>query len=361
MLGRSSSLPGKMMTDRSFVIGGGDWGQNVNETLLNQIVGVTPTWDNPLEHVERQLLRLPLDALKQFEPVVGGDFGSETSAVTTIMGALKQKPDLLKFFKDVINNLVNGWQGLIEGDWDFLDIYATMEQIAAAIATLNSDVAALFAGGSDGISETENFGQYPDGGPGSKWVTWHKGLAAETISIKDGKMWLFCFPLATRSGWAKYVAEDTGTDYQRVGAVFASKPQTGLFNATAYNYIMGRVAQMGSTDTTATFVFAKLGAKTAEIGVNIRGTETILKAAPTFNFNPAAAYTLQCGVKGVNGAADAPYTFRLFEGSIQILEAIDSSKISFVGSTHRYTGLAFANANALQSGKVAQFVMFDSK
>jgi hypothetical protein len=66
-------------------------------------------------------------------------------------------------------------------------------------------------------------------------------------------------------------------------------------------------------------------------------------------------------VKGVNGAADAPYTFRLFEGSIQILEAIDSSRISFVGSTHRYTGLAFANASALQSGKVAQFVMFDSK
>jgi hypothetical protein len=51
----------------------------------------------------------------------------------------------------------------------------------------------------------------------------------------------------------------------------------------------------------------------------------------------------------------------LFEGSTQILEAIDSSKISFVGSTHRYTGLGFANANALQSGKVAQFVMFDSK
>jgi hypothetical protein len=349
------------MSDGSYVIGGGDWGQNVNETLLNQIVGVTPTWDAPLEQVERQLLRLPLDALRQFEPVLGGDFGGETSAVTTIMGALKTKPDLLKFFKDIINNIVDGWQGLVEGDWDFLDIYATMEQIAAAIATLNSDVAALFAGGADGISKTENFNLYPDGGPGSKWETWHKGLAAETIEIKDGKMWLFCFPLATRTGWAKYVAEDTGTDFQRVGVVFQAKPQTGLFNQTAFNYIMGRVAKMGNTDTTATFVFAKLGAKSAEIGVNIRGTETIFKKAGSFNFNPAASYTLQCGVKGVNGAADAPYTFRLFEGGTQILEAIDTSRISFVGPNHRYTGLAFANTNALQSGKAAQFVMFDSK
>jgi hypothetical protein len=63
----------------------------------------------------------------------------------------------------------------------------------------------------------------------------------------------------------------------------------------------------------------------------------------------------------VNGAADAPYTFRLFEGGTQILEAIDTSRISFVGPNHRYTGLAFANTNALQSGKAAQFVMFDSK
>jgi len=354
------SYPLRLLMSRVGV-GPGDWGQNVNETLLNQLVGVTPSWENPLEIVERQLLRLPLEALRQFEPVVGGDYSSEISAVTSIMGALKTKPDLLKWFKDIINNIVNGWQGLFNGSWDFFDVYATMEQVAAAIASLNSDVAALFAGGSEGVNKTENFNQYPNGGPGSKWQTWHKGLAAETIEIKDGKMWLFCFPLATRFGWAKYVLDDTGTDYQRVGVVFGSKPQTGLFNATAYNYIMGRVAQMGNTESTSTFVFAKLGANTAEIGVNIRGTETILKKAPVFNFNPAAFYMLQCGVKGTGGVADSPYTFRLFEGSTQILEAVDTSRISFVGATHRYTGLAFANSNALQSGKVAQFVMFDSK
>jgi hypothetical protein len=66
-------------------------------------------------------------------------------------------------------------------------------------------------------------------------------------------------------------------------------------------------------------------------------------------------------VKGTGGAADAPYTFRLFEGGTQILEAIDTGRISFVGPVHRYTGLAFSNAGALQSGKAAQFVMFDSK
>jgi hypothetical protein len=350
------------MSDGSYVIGGGgDWNQNLDETILGQLVGITPNWDSPLEQVERQLLRLPLDALKQFEPFSGGDFGDGISAVTSIMGALKTRPDFLKFFKDIINNIVDGWQGLVEGDWDFFDIYATMEEIAAAISTLNSDVAALFAGGADGVSQTENFNLYPNGGPGSKWQTWHKGLAAETIEIKDGKMWLFCFPLATRYGWARYVLDDTGTDFQRVGVVFGSKPQTGLFGQTAYNYLMGRVSKTGNTEDTATFVFAKLGAKSAEIGVNIRGNETILRKANTFNFNPAAAYTLQCGVKGTGGVADAPYTFRLFEGGTQILEGIDTGRISFLGATHRYTGLSFANASALQSAKAAQFVMFDSK
>jgi hypothetical protein len=95
--------------------------------------------------------------------------------------------------------------------------------------------------------------------------------------------------------------------------------------------------------------------------VNIRGNETILKKANTFNFNPAASYTLQCGVKGTGGVADAPYSFRLFEGGTQIIEGIDTGRVSLLGANNRYTGLSFANASALQSGKAAQFVMFDSK
>lgn len=354
------------MTDRSFVIGGvgpGDWGQSVNETLLNQLVGVTPSWDNPLEGVERQLMKLPLDALKQFEPVIDGDFESETSAVTSIMDALIGKPNLLKIIKDIINAIVGGWSGTIDPDdlWDPFNVYVTMEEINAALALLNAQINDFAVNNNNGTFATENFNQYPNGSPGPKWMTWHEGLAAETISIKDARMWLFCFPLATRHGWAKFNDKESLTDYQRVSAVFGSKPASGLFNQTAFNYLLGRVSKLGNTPDSTTHVFAKLGAKSASIGVNIRGTETILKSVPSFNFNAAANYTLQCGVRGQNGAPDQPRTFRLFEGNNQILEALDPTGLSFVGSTHRYTGLGFSNASALQSGKVASFVMFDSK
>ena len=366
------------MSDRSYVIGGvgpGDWGQNVNETLLTQIVGPSPTPVDTIGQIERHFMRMPLEALQVFEPFIpgarSGDFTNTQSAVETIMNTIIDNPlnggvqgavlDLLDKIKEIINSIVNGWQGTPDGQWDPFNVYITMEEIAAAFGLLQSQINEFAIGGNNGVAVTENFNQYPNGGLGSKWISWHEGLAAETISIKDARMWLFCFPLATRHGWAKYTDKETLTDYQRVSAVFGSKPASGLFNQTAFNYLMGRVAKLGDTPTTTTHVFAKLGANQAHIGVNIRGTETILKSAPSFSFNPAANYTLQCGVKGKDGAPDQPRTFRLFEGNNQILEAFDPTGLSFVGNTHRYTGLGFSNASALQSAKVASFVMFDSK
>ena len=358
------------MSDKPWVLGGvgpGDWGQDVNETLLNSLVGSNPTWDRPLEQVERHLLRMPLDALRVFEPFLPGtraaDFGSSQSAVTAIMGALTRRPDFLEKIREVINNIVNGWQGNSE-QWDPFNVFVTMEEIAQAFDMIQTQINEFAVGGTAGVAVSENFSTYPNGGPGGRWTTWHKGLAAETIQIKDGKLWLYCFPLAERYGWAKYNAVEMLTDYQRVSAVFATKPATGGLQGklTAFNYLMGRVAKLGDTPDSTTHVFAKLGSNQAHIGVNIRGVETLLKSAPVFNFNPAANYTLQLGVKGATPAQDAPRTFRLWEGqSNLILEAFDPTNISFVGSTHRFTGVGFGNENALQSARIASFVAFDSK
>lgn len=366
------------MTEKSYVIGGvgpGDWGQNVNESLLTQLVGPSPTPFDTIGQIERHFMRMPLEALQVFEPFIPGarsaDFSNIQSAVETIMNTIIDNPlnggvqgavlDLLNQIKEIINSIVNGWQGTPDGVWDPFNVYITMEEIANAFNLLQIQISEFAVGGADGVSATETFSDYLNGGLGSKWVSWHEGLAAETISIKDARMWLFCFPLATRHGWAKYTNKETLTDYQRVSAVFGSKPQTGLFNQTAFNYLLGRVAKTGDSPTATTHVFAKLGANSASIGVNIRGTETILKSVPSFSFNPAANYTLQLGVKGKDGAPDQPRTFRLFEGGNQIIEAFDPTNISPVGAGNRFTGLGFSNASALQSAKVASFVMFDSK
>lgn len=365
------------MSDGSFLIGGGDWGQTINETILSQLVGSTLDPDRPLEQMERALLRMPVEALRTFEPFLpnarAAAFSSKQGAVQAIMDALLPGPltqgvldsvqDLLDRIKEIISNIVTGWVGIDIGTgvWDPLNVHITTQEIAQAIQSLNAQIQEFLSGNNNGVAVTENFNVYPDGGLGTKWATWHTGIGAETIEIKNGRMQLFCFPFTTRRGWARYRSKATDTDYQRVGVVFGSKPMAGLFNATSYNYIVGRLSSQFDSDSTSTMCFAKLGAGQAQIGCRNRGTETIFKTESKFNFNPAASYFLQCGVKGQNGQPDAPFTFRLWEGANLVTEAVDSGQVSFVGTNHRFGGVGFSNDNALQSANVASFTMFDSK
>jgi len=358
--------------DGSYVIGGANWGQDSNETLLNQLVGGYPTPDNPFFQIEQHLLRMPIEALRVFQPFIPGaraaDFNNQQSAAETVIGTFFQNggkgglfQDLTDKIQEVIDNLFDGWIGndIGTGGSNPTNVHVTSDQIRESIQKLNDKYNELIAANNNGV--VENFGTYPNGGLGPKWVSWHSGLAAETISIKDGFMYLLQFPLVLlgRKGFTRYKDKSTTSDYQRIGCAFASAPQQGL-SQNAGNYMLGRVSSQFDTNVTSTYVWAKIEVNKCSIGCttisNGQPLETTFSTSQKFRFSPGSAYWFEVGDK----AANDPYTFRLFRDSVEELKGVDTNRKSFVGSTHRFTGLGFDNP-LLQSGKISSFVMFDSK
>lgn len=87
--------------DGAFVIGSG-FGQGYTESLVRSMFKVpSPSISSALEVMRTELLKLPLEALKVFEPLVPDvledTFGTVVSAVDAIMGALTDGPLWLKF------------------------------------------------------------------------------------------------------------------------------------------------------------------------------------------------------------------------------------------------------------------------
>ena len=119
--------------DGAFVIGSG-FGQGYTESLVRSMFEVpSPTISSALEVMRTELLKLPLEALKFFEPmipdVLEGAFGTVVSAVDAIMGALTDGPLWLKLaeWKAFLSALV--------GDAD-----ATVQQAVDAIIAVGQQV-----------------------------------------------------------------------------------------------------------------------------------------------------------------------------------------------------------------------------
>jgi hypothetical protein len=360
------------MTTPEFIVGNGDWNQNINETLLTQLTGAAPTPDQPIRQIERHLMRMPLEALQVFLPFIPGarsaDFSTQQGAVETIMGTVVENPlnqgvqdaveDLLDRLYQIINNLRNGWLGYEIGSevWDPFDVHVTADEMRKAFTSLQLQLQELAA---SGTGTTENFGTYPNGAVGPKWATWHKGLATETIAINNGSMYLLQFPLVllNRQGWARYKERQAGSDYHRVGAVFSSQPVSSIFGGTSYNYLLARVSPNFDTPDTSAYTWGKIGANQCVIGCTTNGgTETTFASNDKFKFAPGSSYWLEAGDK----AKGDPYTFRLYQDSQVILTGVDTNKKSFVGNNFRYCGLGFDNPT-LQSARVSSFAMLDSK
>jgi hypothetical protein len=361
----------------SYVIGGGDWGQNVDEAMLQEMIGFLPTPDAPLEQMSRHLLRAPVEALRVFEAFLPStksvDFSTQQTAVEAIMGTIGNNPmnqgvldgigGVLDKLGKAINNLIEGWLGIdLDGSsepWDPMNLHSTTQEIANAIAALNAQFNIFIAGQSTGNKATENFASYPNGNIGSKWSAWYRGLSSQTLAINNGKMELPLVFLQDRYARVRYTGVATKTDYQRVGVAFGGKPQQSLFGQSGANYIIGRLNNP-DTDLASEFCFFKLDATSVSFGYWWRNATYIVKTDTKFQFNPAVAYWGEFGVPGVGGAADAPYTFRLYAGTVQVFEAIDAARGSVMGSLNRWTGMGFDNPT-VASASVVSFAMLDTK
>ena len=365
--------------DGAFQIGGG-WGQDLEEsTLLNQVVPI-PNPTEPLKQVSSIFHGMPKDAVEAIQPFVGKQGGilNIAEGVTNFLDSLGDRPKWLgegtfadwlrdKFdpvagsIKETISGWFDGWGGAGFGTSTGLgplSVHATAAQVLAAFNQLNAQFQQLAADNTSGVKAYENFGTYPDGSPGAKWSSWHQGgLNAESIEVKSGRLRLQNVLLTSRYGQTRYNVDDTSSDFQRIGVSFGARPASGLLGKRAANRILGRLS---AEDTSScSFVFAELEDDSASIGCQVAGNATVFKKVDTFNFNPGSAYWLQCGVKGTSGGADAPYTFRLYENNTLLFEALDGGRVSRMGVSNRWTGMAFDNPT-LQSASVSSFAMYDN-
>ena len=250
---------------------------------------------------------------------------------------------------DLIDAIFSGWH---DGPPEILNPFAaftTIRTIKDAIDGLNAQINALNGG------TVENFSTYPDGSPGAKWSIWLSGTGSGIIRITQGKMLLNNPAIFTsRSGFARYNAVKTPSDYQKVGLVFGSSPYTNILGDSAVNIIVGRLND--DDGTASTYVYVRMGLSGASIGYHLGGVNTNLRSFPGFRFRLGSTYWLECGVKGVGGAADQPMLFRLWENANIIFEATDSLAKSAIGANNRWSGVGFYNP-ALQSANVASFAL----
>ena len=380
--------------DGAYVIGGGDfnYGQTVDEAAVMQSLIPLPKPGDMLEQFRQFLHRMPIETLKVFEPFIpGGAFNDVAGAVDSIVSILVDNPvvQLVQNIENVVQNFVtqilnatgiptfpeisdliqqalenfldktglddlidaifSGWH---DGPPDILNPFAaftTIRTIKDAIDGLNAQINALNGG------TVENFSTYPDGSPGAKWSIWLSGTGSGIIRITQGKMLLNNPAIFTsRSGFARYNAVKTPSDYQKVGLVFGSSPYTNILGDSAVNIIVGRLND--DDGTASTYVYVRMGLTGASIGYHLGGVNTNLGGFPGFRFRLGSTYWLECGVKGVGGAADQPMLFRLWENANIIFEATDSLAKSAIGGNNRWSGVGFYNP-ALQSANVASFAL----
>lgn len=134
--------------DGAYVIGG-NWGQDVDDTEagFKQLFAVpAPTLANALDLYQTNLAKLPLDALKTFEPLIpgGGLFDTVGNAIDSIMGALVDVPmnilqqvldQILAIFGgdtvDPINDAVQGVKDFFDNLGVDLAAKATQDDLAA--------------------------------------------------------------------------------------------------------------------------------------------------------------------------------------------------------------------------------------
>ena len=117
--------------DGAYVIGG-NWGQDVDDTEagFKQLFAVpAPTLANALDLYQTNLAKLPLDALKTFEPLIpgGGLFDTVGNAIDSIMAALVDVP--LNLVQEVLDQILAIFGGdtvdpindAVQGVKDFFD------------------------------------------------------------------------------------------------------------------------------------------------------------------------------------------------------------------------------------------------
>lgn len=390
------TTPYQTAPDGAFVIGGGTWnyGQTMNEDIGRAAFEFPmPNPGNMLDLLRIALERLPIEALQPFADFLGivdGVFDSIGAAVDAIIGGLIVRPilqtvenftqwvsdffdamgsglvsgDLEEFGEwfdgnivqpifGTIDGFIRGVLGLVGSGFNVNVVEETAISLAESIAAMNSIITKLqqeaSSGEFTGTAVSVDFTKYAAGSTmGADWVQGYSGTGTGTLGVGSGRVkWLGS--ANNRTGVSRYVGKLATSDFQKVGAAFATLPSTNFLGGSeSFNYLYGRM-----NDTSNTYVYARLGKGSLELGCYVSGVKTVFATDNGFKFQPGSAYWLECGTTG--GAR----IFRVWKNNTVILTYTDASVISQLGNMHVGLG-ATAFSDTYKPAETSVFVFYDN-
>jgi hypothetical protein len=279
--------------------------------------------------------------------LVQGITGAVTNIVEDVQGFLNSVVAGLLGLGDLLYDAVLGDANTVT-----FNLNDTIAAMSSSIQTLQN--AATYTANA-GASEFISFANRADASAlGADWTQTYNGTGTGVLGITAGRAAWKSFDANSRTCNAQYNAKQTTTDYQRIGAAFASAPNDWYGGSDALNYIYGRVNAAATEG-----VFVELGPDTCKLGCVASGTTTYFATSTLYGrFKAGAAYWLECGTVG--GAN----IMRVFENNRIILTYTDSGAVSQVGATHRYVGMASyyhgSGSYHTTPGEVAAFAFSDN-
>lgn len=278
--------------------------------------------------------------------LVQGITGAVTTIVEDVQGFLNNVIAGLLGVGDMLYDAVIGDVGTVT-----YNVNDTISAMQATLSTLTSTSAYI---SNSGRSAFVNFATAANASSlGASWTQTYAGAGTATLGIVGGRAAWQSFSDNSRTCAAVYNATQTSTDYQMVGAAFASAPNDWYGGSDALNYIGARMNAAATT-----YIYLKLGPDTCELGAVVSGTTTVFATVSDFRFKSGASYWLETGTTGgVN-------ILRVWENNRIIKTYTDSGGVSQYGASYRYTGIGgYTFGSGLYHttpGEVAAFMFSDN-
>lgn len=278
----------------------------------------TPFYDLTIKFIDDALLWLE-EVFKPLEGLVG-----EVEVIAK---------DAAKLAQQIIDALMQGFNAFGAGVTGF--VAADLKQLATAIGAglgeLNHVAMRVTKLEGEIVNALENFATYAQNALSlgtDKWNQIYSGVGGGTLGTQLGYA-VFQTTADTVNKVALAVNKEAlEADFQRVSAVI-SKPLTDA--AESANTLLARVDPLALNPDN---VYAKLTDTKVEIGFVKNGAVTVLGTVNNLLKN-GSTYTLEAGVDA------AENTFRVVEGSKEILKVTDAAAGTALGSS---IGAAFRNA-----------------
>ena len=346
---------GSTYDDYAYEVGGGPWhfGQGLTQDDIELIIhGPRANTNNVNALFQDKLLQLPNGVLQMFQGFIDGttledDFTDVPKSVSTIMQWLPGNPlqataeELQKIIDSIIQGFHAGWS---QNGFSEEDVAQFSNTVGTAIGTLGTFGLRLENLEKANAVVLQDFAKYKNNAlsMGSDWSQWYTGNGGGTLGTVNGyavtTLQLDTSNKSMYSVWKNPV----GNDHMRVSATISTP--AALFGFSE-NFILARVNPVPNGDC----VFAGFTAGKARLGFRKNGQITQLGIID-FQFRNGSIYTLD---------VSEDRTFRLFEGTTEILSVIDVGAQSSLGPAFQSVGFGMFCPNGVaRPGVVGSFAAY---